>query len=103
MTPGKVSAFAGVPNALGAQEYWTILKSIRIDLSRYYARFDRPPDDHEVGIWTFIIEGEPVALYGSYAEAASKARLYVRLSGLEACGIELVDHAPSGRVRVGLN
>lgn len=78
------------------------MHTINIDLSAYRAEYGREPLHERLGTWLFIIEGNPVHLYGSYAEAATLARLYVRVFDLEDAGVALTGWTPSGEVRANL-
>jgi hypothetical protein len=69
-----------------------------IDTSRFQARYARPPVDSETGAWTFIIDGEPMRFFGSFAEARSLAKLYARMHDHADEAIELNAHGTIGRV-----
>lgn len=73
-----------------------------IDTSRFQARHARPPLDSEMGAWTFIIDGEPVQLFGSFAEVRSLAKLYARMHDHGSADIELNEHGAIGRVHENL-
>lgn len=79
------------------------MKSITIDISRFIKQYHREPERHEVATWTFAIDGDPILIYGSYAEAISTVRLCARLRDDEIDAITLVSYTRSGTVRAYLN
>ncbi len=74
-----------------------------IDTSTFQARFERIPLDSDRGAWTFIIDGEPIRLFGSFAEARSLAKLYARMHDHAGESIELNNHGAIGRVYENLS
>lgn len=80
------------------KEVKTHMTQYNIDTSRFQAQYARPPLDTETGAWTFIIDGEPVRFFGSFAEARSLARLYARMHDHADDAIELNHHGTTGRV-----
>ena len=55
------------------------MNTIQIDVDRYIAREQSLPLDDQYGYWTFIIAGQPMSVFGSYSEATTVAKLYVRM------------------------
>jgi hypothetical protein len=79
------------------------MEEIRIDLTRYLAQ-DRPvPMDDHHGMWTFIIDGHPVAIFGTYGEAETLAKLYVRMYDAEPDDVMLSHFETAGRTREWMN
>lgn len=76
------------------------MNEIRIDVSRALAQKQGMPRDDHYGSWTFIIDGNPIILFGNYAEAKSLAKLYVRMYDAESDRIELTRFATSGQLHL---
>ncbi len=76
------------------------MNEIRIDVSREVAQKQGMPRDDYYGSWTFIIDGNPITLFGNYAEAKSMAKLYVRMYDAESGRIELTRFATSGHLHL---
>ncbi|MFP6581500.1 MAG: hypothetical protein VCD00_02975 [Candidatus Hydrogenedentota bacterium] len=76
------------------------MNEIRIDVSRALAQKHGMPRDDHYGSWTFIIDGTPVTLFGSYAEAKSLAKLYVRMYDVGSEPITLTRFATSGHLHL---
>ena len=55
------------------------MNTIQIDVDRYIAREQSLPLEDQYGYWTFIIAGQPMSVFGTYSEAATVAKLYVRM------------------------
>ena len=73
---------------------------IIIDYTRYAAKHGTLPGDGAVATWTFDIDGETFAVYGSFAEACAKAKLYVRLYDASENQVVLVDRSPRQRLQL---
>lgn len=80
------------------KEVNTRMTQYNIDTSGFQARYARLPLDSEMGAWTFIIDGEPVRFFGSFAEARSLAKLYARMHDHVDDAIELNAYGAIGRV-----
>lgn len=76
------------------------MDTIRIDVSRDVSRGRGMPLDEHYGSWTFIIDGNPVTLFGNYAEAKSMAKLCARMSDAASEPITLTRFNASGHIRV---
>jgi hypothetical protein len=72
---------------------------ITIDYSGYAEKFGQLPGDGAMACWTFLIDGEPFVVCGSFAEACAKAKLYVRLYDAVNDTIALTDRAPHPRMQ----
>ena len=75
-------------------------EKIIIDYTQYAERHGTFPGDGAVATWTFEIEGEPFAVYGSFAEACAKAKFYVRLYDTGENAVVLLDRSPRQRVQL---
>lgn len=75
------------------------MANISIDTARFEARYARVPLESERGSWTFVIDGEPVRFFGSYSEACSLVKLYVRMHDFACDAIQLDEFGVAGRVR----
>lgn len=74
-----------------------------IDTSGFQQRYARLPLDSEMGAWTFIINGEPMQLFGAYAETQTLAKFYARMREHEVSAIELNAFGVTGRVHENLS
>ena len=73
---------------------------ITIDYSRYAEKYGSMPSDGAVAAWHFLIDEDPYVVTGSFAEACSKAKLYVRLYDAGESTIALADKGPHPRVKL---
>lgn len=71
---------------------------IRIDVSRALAQKHGMPRDDHYGSWTFVIGDNPITLFGTYAEARSMAKFYVRMYDAADEPVELTRFTASGQV-----
>jgi hypothetical protein len=55
------------------------MNTIQIDVDRFIAREQVLPIDDQYGYWTFIIGGQPMSVFGTFSEATTVAKLYVRM------------------------
>lgn len=74
------------------------MNEIRIDVSRALAQKQGLPFDNHYGSWTFIIDGNPITVFGNYSEAKSLAKLYVRMHDVETEPVILTGFAASGQL-----
>ena len=75
------------------------MEKITIDETRYQSETRLVPLDTHFGVWTFIIDGQPVAIFGTYGEAKSQAKLFLRLSGTASDSVELDAFSAAGQIK----
>jgi len=75
------------------------MEKINIDESRYQSETKLVPLDSHYGVWTFLIDSQPVTIFGTYGEAKSQAKLFVRLSGNAKDCVELDGFSAAGQIK----
>ena len=76
------------------------MNKISIDVSRFMAQKRPLPRDDHYGSWTFIIAGKPLTIFGTYTEAKSLAKLYVRMHDTGSDRIELDRFSGAGQLHL---
>ena len=74
------------------------MNTIRIDADRFIAREQILPMDDQYGYWTFIVAGKPISVFGTYSEATTVAKLYVRMYESDENAIILDSVSTAGQV-----
>ncbi len=73
------------------------MKKLTLDTTPFCDKHSHLPETDCVALWTFIVEGEMLSIWGTLAEASSTASLYAHTNAEEDTAFLLTDYRPAPR------